>query len=81
MASITKNLIEQIKLNTETDAANIASTAYGVCETAADTAAKTVEMTGFKLVNGVTIHVKFNNTNSVKNPTLNVNGTGAHKLV
>ena len=81
MASITKNLIEQIKLNTETDAANIASTAYGVCSNAADVVNKTVEMDGFKLIPGVTIHIKFVNTNSATDPTLNVNNTGAHKIV
>ena len=56
---------------------SIASSAYGYCETAAATAAKVVDMTGFELKKGVTIFVKFKNANSVANPTLNVNGTGA----
>jgi hypothetical protein len=33
-------------------------------------------MTGFALVEGITIHVKFANKNTASNPTLNVNGTG-----
>lgn len=55
----------------------LGSTAYGYCQTAAATAAKVVDMTGFKLVKGATIFVKFQYANSVANPTLNVNGTGA----
>jgi len=37
-------------------------------------------MTGFVLYEGVTVHVKFINTNSVASPTLNVNGTGAKEI-
>lgn len=55
----------------------LGSTAYGYCQTAAATAAKVVDMTGFKLVTGATIFVKFQYANSVANPTLNVNSTGA----
>lgn len=79
MASQTTGYITSVKVN---DGAiqNIGSSAYGVCEIAAGTAAKTVEMTGFKLVNGATIHVRFTNSNTVANPTLNVNSTGAKKI-
>ena len=56
---------------------SIAPSAYGYCETAAATAAKVVDMTGFELKKGVTIFVKFKERNNVANPTLNVNGTGA----
>lgn len=58
----------------------IASTAYGYCETAAATAAKVVDMTGFKLYTGVTIFIKFKERNTASNPTLNVNGTGAKNI-
>jgi hypothetical protein len=51
---------------------SLGSTAYGVCGTAAGTAAKTVEMTGFKLATGATIFVKFTNANTAASPTLNV---------
>ena len=51
----------------------IVSSAYGYCETAAATAAKVVDMTGFKLYTGVTIFVKFKERNTASNPTLNVN--------
>lgn len=58
----------------------IAPSAYGYCETAAATAAKVVDMTGFKLYTGVTIFVKFKERNAASNPTLNVNGTGAKNI-
>lgn len=60
---------------------SLGSTAYGVCDTAAATAAKTVDMTGFTLIEGATIFVKFTNANSAANPTLNVNNTGAKSIV
>ena len=50
---------------------------YGTCSTAAGTAAKTVACTGFALVTGAEITVKFTVTNTAANPTLNVNNTGA----
>jgi hypothetical protein len=62
----------------------IASTAYGVCSTAAATAAKVVTLqddSAFTLFTGVTIHVKFTYANSAASPTLNVGGTGAKNLV
>lgn len=59
----------------------IGSTAYAVCDTASATAAKTVSMPGFALMTGATIHVKFTYDNSVANPTLNVNSTGAKAMM
>lgn len=50
---------------------------YGFCQTAASTAAKVVTIPGFVLETGVTIHVKFQNSNSATAPTLNVSNTGA----
>ena len=55
-------------------------TNYGTCSTAADTAAKTVDCTGFKLVTGAEITVKFTVTNKATKPTLNVNGKGARPI-
>ncbi len=55
---------------------SLGSTAYGYCETAADVAEKVVDMTGFTLVTGATVFIKFQYNNSASNPTLNVNGTG-----
>lgn len=60
---------------------SLGSTAYGICSTAAGTVAKTVDMTGFTLITGATIFVKFTNANSATNPTLNVNSTGAKALL
>ena len=54
---------------------------YGVCSEAAETVAKTVTCSNFNsLETGITIHVKFTNSNSATNPTLNVNGTGAKSI-
>lgn len=65
---------------------NVAATdtpapAYGVCSTAASTAAKAVTVTGsaatFSLFIGVSVRVLFSNENTANTPTLNVNNTGA----
>lgn len=53
---------------------------YGICSTAATTAAKTVSCSGFALVTGAEITVKFTITNTASNPTLNVNSTGAKPI-
>lgn len=56
---------------------------YGVCSTAAGTAAKTVtiDVSGtLELFAGLTVRVKFSNANTASAPTLNVNGTGAKAL-
>ena len=59
----------------------VGSTLYGTCDTAADVAAKVVTCPKFDvLLTGVTIHVKFTNTNTAENPTLNVNNTGAKNI-
>ena len=56
----------------------IGSTLYGTCATTAGTPAKVVTMANFDtLKTGVTIHVKFTNSNTASAPTLNVNNTGA----
>ncbi len=73
-------LIEQIDAGS--NLYNIASTAYGYCETAAGTAAKVVAIAGFKYKTGVTIHVKFRYENTASsNLTLNVNSEGAKPIV
>lgn len=53
---------------------------YGTCSTAAATAAKVVACTGFKLVTGARIIIKFTVTNTAANPTLNVNSSGAKAI-
>lgn len=57
--------------------------AYGTCTTAAATAAKVVTLadaTGWELKQGATICIKFTNTNTAQNPTLNVNNSGAKSV-
>ena len=56
-------------------------THYGTCSTAAATAAKTVALSGFSLVTGSRVMVKFTVTNTASSPTLNVNGSGAKSIM
>lgn len=55
---------------------------YGVCTTAQGTASKTVTVSPpiDSLETGTLVYVKFDNTNTASNPTLNVNGTGAYAI-
>lgn len=56
---------------------------YGTCSTAAGTAAKVISLsttTGWELVAGTTITVKFSATNTAANPTFNVNSSGAKSV-
>ena len=65
------------------EAVETASPLYGVCSTAAATTAKTVTVsfTGtLALFTGLTVTVKFSNSNTAANPTLNVNSTGAKAI-
>lgn len=81
MASITTGYISRVQIDSN-NVQNLGSTAYGECSTATATAAKVVDMTGFYLVKGATIHVKFANAKAATGtPTLNVNATGAKPLV
>lgn len=54
---------------------------YATCSTAAATAAKAVTIDGFELKTGAEVTVKFENTNTVAAPTLNVSGTGAYPII
>ena len=55
----------------------ISNTSYVTCSTAAGTAAKVATLENFTLSVGAAVKVKFTNTNTATNPTLNVNETGA----
>lgn len=50
---------------------------YGTCSTAAATAAKVATATGFKLVSGTSVSIKFTYANTAASPTLNINSLGA----
>lgn len=56
-------------------------TYFAVCSTAAGTAEKAVSVDGFELKVGASVTVKFNSTNSVVSPTLNVSNTGAYPII
>lgn len=65
-------------------AIELAEHPYGVCSTAAATAAKTVSIDfsgALSLFTGMSIKVRFSNANTAASPTLNVNGTGAKAIV
>lgn len=53
---------------------------YGVCSTSGATKEKTVSITGFTLVTGSRVIVRFTYTNTALNPTLNVSSTGAKAI-
>ena len=55
--------------------------AYGACDTAGATAAKAVSLSGFVLKNGGVVAIRFTNTNTAANMTLNINGTGAKQVL
>lgn len=81
LASVTAGLIEKVQIGSSGTAHSIASTAYGECNTPAATQVKTVNMTGFQLIKGVTVHIKFTYGNSASAvPKLDVNGTGAKDI-
>lgn len=55
---------------------------FGICATAASTAAKTVTIDGFQLYDGAMVALRFTNGNSVTTTaTLNVNSTGAKTII
>ena len=60
-----------------------ANTPIGECSVAAGTAAKTVSLgaDNYTLRAGAVVTVKFTNTNTAANPTLNVAGTGAKSIM
>ena len=50
---------------------------FGICETAAATAAKVVTCDEFRLEKGALLAVQFTYANTASSPSMNVNGTGA----
>ena len=68
----TPRLIDGVSFDGSTDI-----THFGVCETAASVANKTVSIPGFQLKEGAKICVLFTSDNDALNTTLNVNSTGA----
>lgn len=75
-------IISHIKVNNAENPIASNNMLYGVCSTAAATAAKTVTISDskFTLQTGATIVVKFTITNTAANPTLNADGTGAKAI-
>lgn len=53
---------------------------YGTCSTTASTAAKTATISGFSLVSGALVVVRFTYGNTASSPTLNISSTGAKSI-
>ena len=70
-------IIDSLTLGSTT---GVLSIPYTQCATAAATAAKVATLTTFALETGVQVRIKFTYANSVANPTLNINGTGAKAI-
>lgn len=64
---------------------NVHGDSFGICNSARNNTAKSVSLTGFKLVNGTRISVRFTSEDTADpesgNITLNVNNTGAKTVV
>lgn len=58
-------------------------TRFGICDTDASTPIKTVSIDSgtFTLARGAKVTVKFTNKNTASNPSLNVNSTGARRIM
>lgn len=55
--------------------------AYGTCTTGASVTDKVAACAGFALHKGATVSIRFTYANTASAPTLNVNGTGARRIV
>ena len=69
-----------IQTETAVSAAAKLGRGYGACSTAAATKAKTAALSGFTLIAGAIVGVKFSYDNTAATPTLNVNSTGAKPI-
>lgn len=67
-------------LRQQGDEANAASVGYYVCDTAAATAAKVVNASGYVLRIGGNIRIEMTHANTADNATLDINNTGAKAL-
>ena len=73
----------QANIDAKANTAHGSHAVYGTCATAAGTAAKEISVSAdqnFSLVPGCIIAVKFTNSNTASNVTLNVNSTGAKSI-
>jgi len=68
----TTRKVNGINFNGSVDISN-----YCVSSTAGNVAAKTATLSGFNKVSGASVFIKFANTNTVNNITLNINSSGA----
>lgn len=59
----------------------ISTTGYATCDTTAAVAAKSAVLANYVLSVGAAVKVRFTNSNTVANPTLNINGTGAKPII
>lgn len=68
--------IDGVDINTNNDVVH-----FGICTTIGSAATKTVTLSGFKLINGARVFIKFNNANTYIGTTyLNINNTGDKQI-
>lgn len=75
--------LERTAWNNAKDKSDVTNIAYGTCTTAGNVSEKVVTLDGndnWTLKKGAIIMVKFTNSNSASNVTLNVNGTGGKQI-
>ena len=53
---------------------------YALCTTSSSTTEKTVIIENFNIKEGSRVEIKFQNGNTVTNPTLNINGLGTYPI-
>ena len=78
-AAGSNNLVKSGGVATKVNAIE-AKIGYYVCGTAAATAAKTIDATGYSLATGGNIRIKMTHANTADAVTLNINSTGAKAL-
>lgn len=71
----TGRAIDGVKFNGDIEISH-----YAYCDTPGNISEKTIELSGFSMMIGAKVTVRFQHTDVIGNPTLNVSGTGAHPI-
>lgn len=73
--------VGKVKIGSSGTPVLVGSTLYGTCTSTAATAAKVATVSGLDtLFTGLTVAIKFSNSNTAANPTLNVSSTGVKSI-
>lgn len=72
--------VARIKIDNDSELL-VGSSLYGTCSTGSSTATKEVSISGFdQFITGVTVHIKFEHTNTASSPTLKINTMDAKPM-